>query len=331
MGRSNSEDVTLGSLQRASYLFTVLGMHIDRLRATHNFRPILDDVAFYQDALQRYAGKQLTSATVLEIGYGQRPFRLIALYWIGVNAFGVDLDEPVYELNATRILRLLKTNSLTRSMKSIFRRAIFDASEYRKLSAMLQGEYGSGRAFDPKRLLSGDSSKSETWAQFPDRIDMVFSEDVFEHIPSQSIPRLLKMMAARMSDQAIAVIKPAIFTGITGGHDLDWYPHRVAETLDGRTVPWGHLTGEAGPADTFLNRLKRSEYRAMFEKDFIILEENDPTPRLGEQYLTSELRAKLAEYSDEDLFSNKIRFVLRKRPTQTSPLERRGWPGQARP
>jgi hypothetical protein len=239
---------------------------------------------------------------------------MIALCWIGVDIFGVDLDEPIYELNATRILRLFKTNSLTRSMKSIFRRAVFDPSEYRRISAMLQSVYGSGRPFDPKRLLSGDASESKTWAQLPDRIDMVFSEDVFEHIPSQSIPGVLKMMAARMSDPSIAVISPNIFTGITGGHDLDWYPHRVADKLHGRTVPWGHLTGEAGPADTFLNRLKRSDYRSMFEKDFIILEESEPTPRLGAQYLTSDCRKKLAEYSDEDLFSNKVRFVLRRRP-----------------
>jgi hypothetical protein len=291
-------------------------MHIDRIRRPNpkDFLSIRDDVSFYQDVLQRYAGRSLTSATVLEIGYGQRPFRLIALYWIGVKIFGVDLDEPIYELNAARIWRLLRTNSLTRSMKSIVRRVIFDEAEYRKLAAMLRSVYGSGRPFDPKTLLSGDVAKDETWAQLPDQIDMVFSEDVFEHIPSQSMPHVLKTIASRVSDQSIVVIAPAIFTGIAGGHDIDWYPHRVANELDGRTPPWGHLTGEAGPVDTFLNKLKRSDYRSMFEKDFIILEEIELSPRLGEQYLTSDRRKQLAEYSDEDLFSNKVRFILKKRP-----------------
>lgn len=304
----------MGPIQRASYLFKILMMHIDRLSSTSNFRSIRDDVSFYQYALERYAGKQLTSATVLEIGYGQRPFRMIALYWIGVDIFGIDLDEPIYELNATRILRLLKSNSLMRSAKSIVRRLVFDASEYRKLAATLQSVYGSGRPFDAKRLLSGDAAESKTWTALPDHIDMVISEDVFEHIPAQSIPAVLRTIASKMSEESIAVIAPAIFTGITGGHDTDWYPHRVADPLDGRTVPWGHLTGEAGPADTFLNKLSRSDYRSMFERDFIILEEHDLSPRLGEQYLTSSLRNKLADYTDEDLFSNKIRFVLRRRP-----------------
>src|SRR5262249_19513503 len=159
-----------------------LGMHIERIRHPNpnDFLSINDDISFYGDALGRYCGKRLTSATVVEIGYGQRPFRLIALYSIGVNIFGIDLDEPIYELNPARILRLLKTNSLMRSMKSIARRVVFDAAEYRKLSAMLQSVYGSVRPFDPKRLLSGDAAKSETWAQLPDQIDLVFSEDVFE-------------------------------------------------------------------------------------------------------------------------------------------------------
>jgi SAM-dependent methyltransferase len=291
-------------------------MHINRLLRPNpnDFLSIRDDIAFYQDALRRHSGKQLTSATVLEIGYGQRPFRLIAFYWIGAKIFGVDLDEPIYELNAPRIWRLLKTNSLTRSVKSIVRRIIFDESEYRKLAAMLRSEYGSGRPFDPKTLLSGDVAKSETWAPLPDRIDLVFSEDVFEHIPSRSIPDVLEMIASRVSDQSIVVIAPAIFTGITGGHDLDWYPYRVAERLDGRTPPWGHLTGEAGPADTFLNKLRRSDYRSMFEKHFIIQEEVVLKPQLGQQHLTAERRKILADFSDEDLFSNKVRFVLRKRP-----------------
>jgi hypothetical protein len=104
-----------------------------------------------------------------------------------------------------------------------------------------------------------------------------------------------------------------VFTGISGGHDLDWYLHRVPDSLSGRTPPWGHLINESRPADTFLNKLKRSDYRRIFGTYFDILEEADLYDRLGEVYLTKERREKLAEYSDEDLFSNQVRFVLRKR------------------
>jgi hypothetical protein len=311
--QSNSQDDRIGPIGRMLYLAGVLGMHVARLRAADNFDVILDDLALYEDVLLRHGGKRLATATALEIGYGQRPFRLIALNWIGTNAVGIDLDEPVYRLDLPRIVRLLRANGMVRTAKSLVRRVIFDPSEYRKLASVLRSRYGEGRPFDARRLLSGDASAAAAWSAIPRELDLVLSEDVFEHIPPDRIPPLLDMMAERMRGDSLAIIAPMIFTGISGGHDLDWYPHRVNEPLDGRTPPWGHLVGQARPADTYLNELRRSDYRRLFERRFEILEEVDSYHRLGEQHLTPQRRAELAGYSDEDLFANKVRFVLKKR------------------
>ncbi|MGP9814522.1 hypothetical protein ACTZWT_23670 [Rhodopseudomonas sp. NSM] len=311
--QSNSQDDKVGTVGRLLYLAGVLNMHVARLRSVSNFDFVVADLACYQDVLTRYAGKRLAEARALEIGYGQRPFRLIALNWIGTDAVGIDLDEPVYDLDLQRIARLLKANGVTRTTKSLVRRAIFDPSEYRKLSSVLRAEFGTGQPFDARRLLSGDASRPAVWSSISGELDLILSEDVFEHIPIERIPPVLEMMAKRMRGDSLAIIAPMIFTGISGGHDLDWYPHRVHEGLDGRTPPWGHLTRQSRPADTYLNELRRSDYRRLFERHFDILEEVDLYHRLGEHHLTGERRAQLAGYSDEDLFANKVRFVLRKR------------------
>ena len=40
-------------------------------------------------------------------------------------------------------------------------------------------------------------------------------------------------------------------------------------------------------------------------------EETPLMPELGRRYLTPDLRRELASYTEEELFSNKVRFVLR--------------------
>ena len=49
------------------------------------------------------------------------------------------------------------------------------------------------------------------------------------------------------------------------------------------------------------------------------LAEEVTLPDLGRELLTPELRQRLADYPDEELFSNQVRFVLRPRATQTHP------------
>ena len=53
-------------------------------------------------------------------------------------------------------------------------------------------------------------------------IDLVCSEDVFEHIRLSSLERLVPRMAAWLAPHGIALIRPNVFTGITGGHLVEW-------------------------------------------------------------------------------------------------------------
>jgi len=78
---------------------------------------------------------------------------------------------------------------------------------------------------------------------------------------------------------------------------------------------WGHLTGEAVLGDTHLNRLTRKEFRDLFMTEFDIVQEEETRPDLGRRHLTAERRQALQAFDEQELFSNTVRFVLRKKRT----------------
>jgi len=192
---------------------------------------------------------------------------------------------------------------------------VFDRIEYRALADYLSRHHGKKLRFDPTALVTGDLSRLEPWRSAGATFDFVYSEDVFEHIPRDLLPNVVSLMARSMSDRSLAVITPMIFTGISGGHDIDWYPHRVDVEDVSRTPAWGHLTGEAFLGDTHLNRLTRKEFRDLFMTEFDIVQEEETRPDLGRRHLTAERRQALAAFDEQELFSNTVRFVLCKKRT----------------
>lgn len=161
---------------------------------------------------------------------------------------------------------------------------------------------------DPARFLVGDAASYDYGKEL---IDLVYSEDVFEHIPPDGLEKLVPRIASQLSPRGIALITPNIFTGITGGHLIEWYPHKVKQEIARKSEPWEHLRKRRYTADTYLNRLPRSAYRELFGRYFEILEEKVMEPELGRCWLTPEAKAELADWEDEELFSNRVRFVLR--------------------
>ncbi|MEC7760332.1 MAG: hypothetical protein VX874_00290 [Pseudomonadota bacterium] len=112
-----------------------------------------------------------------------------------------------------------------------------------------------------------------------------------------------------MEPNGIALIRPMVFTGIQGGHNVEWYDAVSDKARD--CPPWDHLRARNFSANTFLNELSLEEYRDLFARHFDILDETAKIPDLGRSFMTPALRAELEGWSDEELFSNQVRFVLR--------------------
>jgi|ERR1700733_1865980 hypothetical protein len=282
-------------------------MHLRRNQAAvfEHFEEFLPE---YNGILARYSRPPLEESKVLEIGFGARPFRLVWLHCSKINIYGVDLDRPLLRPSLRNLLEIARKNGVERAMKSLIRYFLTDRNQWSQLASALKT---SGRTFDipHDRLIVANAQDAGFWKRIGG-IDVIYSEDVFEHIPKEQLLGVVENMASALSPRGIAVIRPMIFTGICGGHHLEWYPHTLNESTPRKTEPWEHLRQDRFPASTYLNRLAMKDYVEIFQQHFKILEQTIVSPGLGSAYLTPEIRNELSNYTEEELLSNTVRFVL---------------------
>lgn len=308
---SSTHEVGLGDKIRQGLILA--SMHLQGRRGL-TFSWLDGYVREYNDALRAYGRPKLEASRVLEIGFGARPHRLVWLHNSDINVWGVDLDKPLLELSPKSVFDIVRRNGPERAIKSITRYCISDKHQWRTMASEI-GARGRTFLMPKERLIVADAASGDFWAKVG-QMDFIYSEDVFEHIPGESLEILVEQMARALRPNGLALIRPMVFTGICGGHQLEWYPHTLDQHIERRTAPWEHLRQNRYPADTYLNRLTRQDYVDIFEKHFHILENKAMKPDRGESFITSAIRAELSRYSDEELFSNSVRFILE--PKQNS-------------
>jgi hypothetical protein len=271
-----------------------------------------DEVEAYDAYAKSFLHRPIVDCRILEIGFGARPYRLLALHAAGCDVLGVDLDMPA--LRVRDLASVFRANGWERALKTAVRLFIFDIAENRQLRRFLASESGRIVQWPIERLVVSNAADPVFWSDHPGRYDFIFSEDVFEHIPGEELRRLLAEIAAHLSHEGIALVRPLIWTGIQGGHHVEFYGYRPGGPRP-TVPPWDHLRGRTVPANTYLNELTRREYVAMFKEYFDILEEREWDPDLGRDLLTPELRSELSRFDEYELLSNRVAFVLRrKRP-----------------
>lgn len=263
----------------------------------------------YSGLLEALSNRTLEESAIFEFGYGARPLMMLTMLNARLDATGIDLDQPAFSFSFREIVGIARRNGLERAVKSAIRSGLLDKRTY----AALQIPWRELVANNPNAFLVGDITSSSHLAAFAGHFDLVVSEDVLEHVPVSALPSTLAALAQIMKPSGIAVLRPNVFTGITGGHLTDWYHDRVDKQLRRTSEPWEHLRQKRVQANTFLNKMWRREYRVMLNDYFEILDESPMQPQLGSQYLTERVRAELAEYPLEELFSNNVRWVVRRR------------------
>lgn len=271
-------------------------------------KKIVNAIDKIADLYESYTSKKSSDSAVLEIGFGGRPHCAFALQLRFRDVTAVDLDHPVFGWADFPSAR--RKNGLMPAWKALVRSMIFDRGEWQHFHASLKNiDYR--YAPDRSRLVVADVGEGTFWENNPGPFDLVYSVDVFEHIPELSLIQAMRQVRQRLSPKGLLITIPCVFTGIVGGHDPYWYPHRV-EDNDSRTA-WGHLPPSEFKVDTYVNRLSRGRYVEIFhECGFEILEDVALHGRLGERHLTPGRRRELpAVLDDYELFSNNVRFVLR--------------------
>ncbi len=267
----------------------------------------------YESVFREITGKELSSARILEIGYGARPLRMFWLRSLGYNVMGVDLDRPVLFGGVNEFFDMWKKNGGQRFLKSIVRHFVFDRSEWRGLDKVLKGRGLDGLVIEADRFVVKDASLLDFRALYPEGADFIYSEDVFEHVPGPALEMLLANLAKALGANGCAVFRPHIFTSITGGHLPEWYPHitrvRSSDRLDCRSEPWEHLRKRRFKANTYLNEFRIIDYRRVIERHFKIVSEVNYDQELGRRFLNPTVMADVQGIGEEELLLNNVRFL----------------------
>lgn len=270
-------------------------------------RAVLRRVDEYQALYERETGRRFADARVLEIGYGARPLRLMVLTSLGIRAQGVDLDQPVISGSIAEFGNILRRNGPKRLAKTLVRHLLFDRQERAALDRAL-GERGHRLRIERQAFIVGDAA---AMSMDEGSVDFLYSEDVFEHIEPGGIETLAGRMAGWLSDGGLAVVVPSVFTGISGGHLPEWYPHTHSKAIERRSEPWEHLRKRRHVADCYLNELRIKDYRRIFSKYFDVIAEVNEDVGTGSSFLTDDIRAELTSYSEQELLVNRYAFVMR--------------------
>ena len=291
-------------------LYSIFRIRLSDLSRPASVECILADVDEYESALRKYAGRELCGARALEIGFGARPLRLFALLGRGADVTGSDLDVPLLRGSPQEFAAMARRNGLERAVKSAVRFVLFDRKERRALERLMRAR-GLELKIEPDRLIVADAASLPIAGQ---SLDFIYSEDVFEHIPIESLRMLTAKMARWLKPSGLALIRPNVFTGIAGGHLAEWFPQVVNDrSRRRRSEPWEHLRRRRFRPNTYLNEMSRAGYRELFAEEFEILEEKVRDENLGRDYFTGETAAELASWPEEELFSNQTLFILRPR------------------
>ena len=151
---------------------------------------------------------------MFEVGYGRRPDRLVALISQGVEASGADVCAPLFETVPIQILKTIRLNGIESAARSLGRYVLFDLVRRRQFVQELSRR-GHQLRIESRRFLVQDISTLE----LPDgQLDMIFSEDVFEHIPEVDLQVIVPKISHWLKPTGIALIRPGLFTSIWGGH-----------------------------------------------------------------------------------------------------------------
>ncbi|MES2834796.1 MAG: class I SAM-dependent methyltransferase [Pseudomonadota bacterium] len=291
-------------------------MHLAKRSATQDFQGLQSDINDYVNAARRHLGRPLEGLRMFEVGFGARPVSLCWIHSLGLDVRGIDLDAPVISFDWGQLLSVLKKNGIERAAKSLAREILVGDTEWKDAAAAF-AKANPGKTFViPKHLMIiGDAAEPEIWETIG-KLDFVYSENVFEHIPRDRIPLILRQMALALAPDGLAYIRPHMFTGIAGGHDVDWYPGRLQTDRKRPSEPWEHLRRNRFVANTYLNKARIADYLELFSIDFDILEYVKDDGEWGRPFLTDELKAELSDYSEEELMTDRMSFILKPKPVR---------------
>lgn len=289
------------SINRLQLYFSMV-----RYGNAHNRDFAREHYAFFTDMqrrLQQYGIDKLQGLRILDVGCGKAYWLTLLLHSCGANATGIDTEFVEERHSLNKYISILRHNGPERALRTLIWDVVYAGPYYHELAQMcpfpLDFEDVDARCMSVSEL----DFSARTF-------DLVVSHEVFEHLPD--LPAALQSLRRVMKPDGLTYIYVHNYTSLSGGHHIAWkYPDAEPSTT---VPPWDHLRQNLYPEiPSWINRLHERDYQRAFEEQFDILDWL-PTTKEGEKLLAPEIRAELADYSEEELLTKG--FIVIARPKQ---------------
>jgi len=237
--------------------------------------------------------------TILDVGCGRRYPLSLLLGSFGNTVTGIDkvyigLGDPLLE----RYIRDWRCNGVESLMRSLSYALLLKVrAYYRELETLCDFPLTTGN-------IKIAQMSAESMALPDEGFDIAVSGAVFEHIAD--VPRAVAELARVVRRGGYVHVHIHLFSALSGGHHPDYLN-------PGRVPPWDHLRERKHVVPYYLNGLREGEYIASFRDKFDIIEVVDVGKGEGRDLLTPEIRAELADYSEEELLKRGITIVGQRR------------------
>ena len=255
----------------------------------------------FSELLEEFTDTPVASSRFLEVGCGQRAIMPLLFAAHGAEAHGVDVEVPTYRMSLPLFVEIIRKNGFDRACKSLTRHIFFDRKFLNNLKL----------AFNLERLPYRDITirvMDAAELDYPDNhFDLITSIAAFEHMADAETA--LTHINRMLKPDGIAFIHIHLFPCLSGGHHLEWQrPDKEQSKL---VPPWDHLRENKYPVNTFLNKMKISDYQAMFDRHTVPRRVTFSREGLS---LTHLIPASLLErYTVEDLTTNGAIFIFSKK------------------
>ena len=152
---------------------------------------------------------------MFEVGYGRRPDRLVALMSQGVDAFRGRPLLPLVALNPSNLLKVGRINGVNRQCARCC--AICSLTSRVGAGSPRNCCGGVQLRIESHNFIAHDVTTLDLGAG---EFDVIFAEDVFEHISEQDLHIILAKLAQWLKPNGIWLIRPNVLTGVWGGLSL---------------------------------------------------------------------------------------------------------------
>lgn len=244
----------------------------------------------------------LASRRALDVGAGQRLMHLAYLAQCN-TVTGIDLEVVVHGFNFRAYMRMVRTNGVRRTIKTIVRKMLQIDARYRR---ELCDQLGINR-FPTVRALPMDA-KDMSFAD--ESFDFVFCHSVLHHIPEPE--RAIREVARVLEPGGVAHLALHLYTSDTGSLDP-----RVMAGND--TLPkWPHLrTGKQHLViqNAWLNMLRLADWTSLFEREMPgcrFWVDTDRLTHLEPEARRLQAAGELTDYTLEELLTRTLAVTWRK-------------------